>query len=787
MDASSTLINNRYRVVRELGRGGFGATFLVEDTQLPSGKRFVLKELTPIENNGETYALIKQRFEREAVILEELGNINSQIPSLYAYFTEASKFYLVQEYIEGETLSQRVMSQGLMSNAAVREWLLGILPVLACVHDKRIVHRDVKPDNIMLRQRDHMAVLIDFGAVRETMGTQVNAQGKSTQSIVIGTPGFMASEQSIGRAVFASDLYSLGLTAIYTLTGKIPQELPTDPMTGEIQWRQFAPTVSTGLAHVIDKAIALGVQGRFQTAQQMLDALMASDAPSGIPGTVMSMPSNAMPSHAVPSQGLYAPMSGAMPTVVDPSANYSAQPQYPQQPQPQSQPQYPQPQYPQSQSQYPQQSQYPPQQPQSQYPQQSQYPSQPQPQSQYPQQSQYPPQQPQSQYPPQQPPQYSQQPQSQYPSQQSGYPQSVVQPVTGRKVGGIPIAAAAIAAGLFCIGLGVMANQFFSSKSCDKNQEKVDGKCVDVKKAGTSEPSGSGTSETKTFKDVPNVPGLTVRYGGSTSFAPVRSPEFVSRIQQAHPKFILSYTKPIAPDKPGSGNGIKMLLEGQMSVAESSRALKDEEYAQAKERGFTLEQIPVAFDGIAIYVNPQLSVTSLTLAQIKDIFTGQLTNWKDLGGPDIPITAISRDPKDGGTPEYFEDKVMGKKPKEKTSFALAIQDSYAPTTTESLRRVGASPGGIGYASAAEVCNQSTVKTLAIPKESGQPVSPCKGREVSKSDFANDAYPITRRLFVIVRKDGKLDEQAGMAYANLLLSGEGQDAMEKLGMVPFKTR
>ena len=171
-----------------------------------------------------------------------------------------------------------------------------------------------------------------------------------------------------------------------------------------------------------------------------------------------------------------------------------------------------------------------------------------------------------------------------------------------------------------------MANSFISSKSCDKNQEKVDGKCVDVKKAGTSEPSGSGTSETKTFKDVPNVPGLTVRYGGSTSFAPVRSPEFVSRIQQAHPKFILSYTKPIAPDKPGSGNGIKMLLEGQMSVAESSRALKDEEYAQAKERGFTLEQIPVAFDGIAIYVNPQLSVTSLTLAQIKDIFTGQLTN-----------------------------------------------------------------------------------------------------------------------------------------------------------------
>ena len=212
MTTTSTLVNNRYRVVRELGKGGFGATFLVEDTQLPSGKRCVLKELMPIENNEETYTLIKQRFEREAVILEELGNVSLQIPTLYAYFCENSKFYLVQEYVEGETIGVRVMSQGVMSDAAVREWLTGILPVLACVHEKRIIHRDIKPDNVILRSRDHTPVLIDFGAVRETMGTQINVNGKSTQSIVIGTPGFMPSEQAAGRAVFGSDLYSLGLS-----------------------------------------------------------------------------------------------------------------------------------------------------------------------------------------------------------------------------------------------------------------------------------------------------------------------------------------------------------------------------------------------------------------------------------------------------------------------------------------------------------------------------------------------------------------------------------------------
>jgi serine/threonine protein kinase, bacterial len=315
MSQTSTLVNNRYRVVRELGKGGFGATFLVEDTQLPSGKRCVLKELMPIENNEGTYTLIKQRFEREAVILEELGNVSLQIPSLYAYFGENSKFYLVQEYVEGETIGDRIASQGVMSDAAVREWLSGILPVLACVHEKRIIHRDIKPDNIILRQRDHKPVLIDFGAVRETMGTQIHANGKSTQSIVIGTPGFMPSEQAAGRAVFGSDLYSLGLTAIYALTGKIPQELPTDPMTGEVQWRSYAPSVSAGLANVIDRAIVPGIQGRFQTSAQMLDALLTTDTPSGIPGTVIS-------------QATRPPMNETQPTIVAAHPIQSGQPQY---------------------------------------------------------------------------------------------------------------------------------------------------------------------------------------------------------------------------------------------------------------------------------------------------------------------------------------------------------------------------------------------------------------------------------------------------------------------------
>lgn len=324
------LVSNRYRVVRELGRGGFGMTSLVEDTQLPSGRRCVLKELLPIERSPEIYNLVKQRFEREAVVLEELGNLTVQIPSLYAYFTENNKFYLVQEYIEGETIAGRVQSQGVMRDAAVRELLTGLLPVLSLIHDRNIIHRDIKPENIILSQRDHKPVLIDFGAVRETMGTVINSQGNTTKSIVIGTPGFMASEQAAGRAVFASDLYSLGLTAIYALTGKIPQELPTDGRTGDIQWRSFAPTVSGGLAAVIDRAISPHSRDRYSLAQEMLNGLSNSGfSGATIPGTTVSgaMRSNSMSNSMQPMSQMNTVVTAPDHAQQPISQNYS-QPQY---------------------------------------------------------------------------------------------------------------------------------------------------------------------------------------------------------------------------------------------------------------------------------------------------------------------------------------------------------------------------------------------------------------------------------------------------------------------------
>ncbi|MDB9494716.1 serine/threonine-protein kinase [Spirulina major CS-329] len=280
------MLSNRYRLVRPLGQGGFGATYLAEDQQMPSQRRCVVKQLQPQTTNSQDIQLIQNRFGREATILEEVGKGHAQIPDLYAFFVEAGQFYLVQEWIEGVTLLAHVQQQGVWPDSRVRSLLTSLLPVLSYIHNKGVIHRDIKPDNIMLRASDQTPILIDFGAVRETMGTALNSAGKSTSSIIIGTPGFMPQEQAVGRPVFSSDLFGLGLTAVFLLTGKYPMELVTDPMTGEIIWREFAPLVSPTLADIIDMAIRSHSRDRFNTATAMLTALQGS----GIPPTSMSVP-----------------------------------------------------------------------------------------------------------------------------------------------------------------------------------------------------------------------------------------------------------------------------------------------------------------------------------------------------------------------------------------------------------------------------------------------------------------------------------------------------------------
>ncbi|MBD2312308.1 protein kinase [Desertifilum sp. FACHB-1129] len=271
---TSGCLNNRYHIVRKLAAGGFGETFLAEDSYLPSRRLCVIKQLKPIQTNLDVQQLIESRFQREAVILEQLGEGHPQIPQLYAYFAEEGRFYLVQEYIQGTTLN----AMAIATATEVRQLLTSLLSVLAYIHARGVIHRDIKPNNVILRQDACQPVLIDFGAAKETM-TLGMPPGESALSIAIGTRGYMPPEQAAGKPTYASDLYSLGMTAIYLLTQQPPHVLPTDPRTGQLLWQDASRVaLDANLAAILDRAIAIHQRDRYASATVMLADLEA-DSP----------------------------------------------------------------------------------------------------------------------------------------------------------------------------------------------------------------------------------------------------------------------------------------------------------------------------------------------------------------------------------------------------------------------------------------------------------------------------------------------------------------------------
>ncbi|MBW4631684.1 MAG: phosphate ABC transporter substrate-binding protein [Iphinoe sp. HA4291-MV1] len=293
---------------------------------------------------------------------------------------------------------------------------------------------------------------------------------------------------------------------------------------------------------------------------------------------------------------------------------------------------------------------------------------------------------------------------------------------------------------------------------------------------------------TTSCSSVPNLPAGTFNYGGSTTWAPIRK-DVDPELQKTCPQFILRYVQP-AVEKPGSGTGIKMLIDNQLAFSQSSRPLKGEENQKAQQKGFSLKEIPVAIDGIAIAVNQNLNIPGLTVSQIKDIYTGKITNWQQVGGLNLPIVPYTRSKEAGGTVEFFVENVLNKE-----DFGKNV--SYVGTTTEALRKVALSPGGIYYASAPEVVPQCMIKSLPVGRVSRQlvppyqepfiPSSECpsKRNHLNAQAFRSGNYPITRNLFVISKQNGQTDQQAGDAYTNWLLTSQGQELIEKAGFVRIK--
>jgi phosphate transport system substrate-binding protein len=280
------------------------------------------------------------------------------------------------------------------------------------------------------------------------------------------------------------------------------------------------------------------------------------------------------------------------------------------------------------------------------------------------------------------------------------------------------------------------------------------------------------------IREVQNVPTGIFNYGGAILFAPLAKYGMNDAIAQAHPEFRLRYTEPIN-NNPGSGTGIGMLMNSQLSFSQSGRPLKEAEYIQARNRGFKLEQVPVALDGVAFFTHPSLNITGLSLDQVQNIFRGKVTNWEQVGGPNVPIVPVSLEPKLTSTIQVLFEGLEGAT---LSSEAVIVRDY-----TAAIRTVSETPGAISYASAPSVMGQQTIHILALAKtDSNQYVQvSTKGNQINAEALRDGTYPFTRRLFVIIRRDGTLDEKAGVAYVNFLLSADGQKIIEKSGFVPIR--
>ena len=263
------LLDGRYQIKEVLGKGGFSTTYLAEDKTNKTCPACVVKQLEPIFS--ELYLLTKSLdlFNREAETLEVLGK-HPNIPSLFAYFEENNEFYIVQEYIAGNTLTHELLPNQPLSEQQVINILREVLEILEFVHKYNVIHRDIKPANIIRRKQDNKLVLIDFGSVKKV------TKAGSSKGTIVGSYASLPEEQFNGKPNFCSDLYALGMIGIQAITGRELKDIlgagfPLNEK-GEISWQNYAE-VSKELANFLSKMVKRNYHQRYQSAQEALHAL----------------------------------------------------------------------------------------------------------------------------------------------------------------------------------------------------------------------------------------------------------------------------------------------------------------------------------------------------------------------------------------------------------------------------------------------------------------------------------------------------------------------------------
>lgn len=284
---AGTILENRYNIIKTLGQGGFGRTYLAEDR-----RRFnelcAIKELIPSTTGTSAWEKAQELFAREAAILYQIKH--PQVPQFRERFEQDKRLFLVQDYVEGKTyyeiLQERKSMGGAFTEGEVLRLMRSLLPVLDYIHGKGIIHRDISPDNMIMRSSDKLPVLIDFGVVKE-LATRLGSPNQTPQTFV-GKPGYSPSEQiQTAQAYPSSDLYALAVSAIVLLTAKEPAELFDDNLL-TWNWQRWV-TVNSRFAQVLNRMLSHKPGGRYQSATEVLEALDSLNQPTAAKPDVSRM------------------------------------------------------------------------------------------------------------------------------------------------------------------------------------------------------------------------------------------------------------------------------------------------------------------------------------------------------------------------------------------------------------------------------------------------------------------------------------------------------------------
>ena len=271
-----TLLHDRYSIVHIEHTGSFSKVFFALDTYQNPPRSCLIKVFEPIVQKDRIAKWIEEEFNKELKHLKQLSLRNQHLPEIYTYSSELQVYYIVRELVEGETLGKKVQTKGKFSPQDVRAILVRLLSILKYLHHEGVIHQNIKPKNIILRDEDQMPMLINFGSIEQIVATY-KFYGDKQISSVSNVQGYAPPEQALGQSVPASDLYSLGLTAAYLLTAKHPLDLPVDSNSEVKKLPHQVFQQDSDLANIITRAISSNLEKRYSCAEEMLHDLCRKD------------------------------------------------------------------------------------------------------------------------------------------------------------------------------------------------------------------------------------------------------------------------------------------------------------------------------------------------------------------------------------------------------------------------------------------------------------------------------------------------------------------------------